>query len=505
MEGYFVRTLGMHRVYNSAFMNMLKLEENTKYRQTIKNVLEFSPEVLQRFVNFLNNPDEETAEAQFGKGDKYFGVTMLLVTNPGLPMFGHGQIEGYTEKYGMEYRRAYRDEAVDTGLLERHERELFPLMAMRHVFSGATHFALFDFISDEGGVDENVFAYSNRSGGARGLIIYNNAYEASSGRIHHSTAINEGTADAPRLLHRSLVDALALNTAATCYYTYRDHRSGLEYVVYAPDIARNGLHFDISGYQYYALIDWCEIQDFDNSWGRLHGLLAGQGVTSIHEAYQEMNLAPVLKPFRALFSVEMLATLCKPRLSVKHRQDFGKAFKALLQAVADKIDRDQNFDALVDTVTDEVQALRKFKRSLAQLELPREVHTYLLSDMPRKPAFPLDFWCVPLAWSMIRKLGQVAAPPVETLLCEPDTVQSKIAIESEEVVVFSTSDTTAAWMTEWYLLKPLKKVFFALSEDLWQAEMDARLVRICVAFGKNVLALQEEVWSPLLTRNSSSG
>ena len=28
MEGYFVRTLGMHRVYNSAFMNMLKNEEN---------------------------------------------------------------------------------------------------------------------------------------------------------------------------------------------------------------------------------------------------------------------------------------------------------------------------------------------------------------------------------------------------------------------------------------------------------------------------------------------
>ena len=30
MEGYFVRTLGMHRVYNSAFMNMLKKEENQK-------------------------------------------------------------------------------------------------------------------------------------------------------------------------------------------------------------------------------------------------------------------------------------------------------------------------------------------------------------------------------------------------------------------------------------------------------------------------------------------
>jgi hypothetical protein len=59
MEGYFVRTLGMHRVYNSAFMNMLKMEDNAKYRTTIKNVLEFSPQVLQRFVNFMNNPMNE--------------------------------------------------------------------------------------------------------------------------------------------------------------------------------------------------------------------------------------------------------------------------------------------------------------------------------------------------------------------------------------------------------------------------------------------------------------
>ena len=33
MEGYFVRTLGMHRVYNSAFMHMLRDEDNAKYRR----------------------------------------------------------------------------------------------------------------------------------------------------------------------------------------------------------------------------------------------------------------------------------------------------------------------------------------------------------------------------------------------------------------------------------------------------------------------------------------
>ena len=49
-----------------------------------------------------------------------------MATLPGLPMFGHGQIEGFTEKYGMEYRRAKLDEPVDEGLLAHHERTIFP-------------------------------------------------------------------------------------------------------------------------------------------------------------------------------------------------------------------------------------------------------------------------------------------------------------------------------------------------------------------------------------------
>src|SRR5262249_43301943 len=58
MEGYFVRTLGMHRVYNSAFMHMMRDEDNAKYRTLMKNTLEFDPEILRRYVNFQNNPDE---------------------------------------------------------------------------------------------------------------------------------------------------------------------------------------------------------------------------------------------------------------------------------------------------------------------------------------------------------------------------------------------------------------------------------------------------------------
>ncbi|MBM4430950.1 MAG: alpha-amylase, partial [Chloroflexi bacterium] len=193
MEGYFVRTLGMHRVYNSAFMNMLKAEDNAKYRTTIKNVLEFDPEILKRFVNFMNNPDEETAVAQFGKEDKYFGVCTLMVTMPGLPMFGHGQIEGFTERYGMEYRRAYWDEQPDQNLIRRHEREIFPLLHRRYLFAEVEHFLLYDFFTPEGHVNEDVFAYSNRAGEERALVVYHNKYASARGWIHRSAAYSVKT------------------------------------------------------------------------------------------------------------------------------------------------------------------------------------------------------------------------------------------------------------------------------------------------------------------------
>jgi hypothetical protein len=171
MEGYFVRTLGMHRVYNSAFMNMLRDEKNQEYRLVMKNTLEFDPEILKRYVNFMNNPDERTAVDQFGKGDKYFGICMVMATLPGLPMFGHGQIEGFTEKYGMEYRRAYWDEQPDSYLVERHNREIFPCCVVV-TFSPARFFALCDFYLPSH-VNEDVYAYSNQRGDERGLRFNN--------------------------------------------------------------------------------------------------------------------------------------------------------------------------------------------------------------------------------------------------------------------------------------------------------------------------------------------
>ena len=299
MEGYFVRTLGMHRVYNSAFMNMLKMEENSKYRSTRRNVLEFSPEVLKRFVNFMNNPDERTAEEQFGKGDKYFGCALLMVTLPGLPMWGHGQTEGFTEKYGMEYRRAYRDEEVDQDLVRRHEAEIFPLMRLRHLFSGAEHFALFDFVRGDDRVDENVFAYTNRAGNDRALILYNNAYESTSGTVHISCAVNTASGDAQFLARRSLAEALALPTG-DALVTFRDHRTGLHYLRSCRQLADRGFQAILGGYQYHAFLDFRLIHDRDGEWRGLEAGLNGAGVPDLGLAMEEHKLEPLLDAVRTL-------------------------------------------------------------------------------------------------------------------------------------------------------------------------------------------------------------
>ncbi len=125
---------------------------------------------------------------QFGKGDKYFGICTLMATMPGLPMFGHGQIEGYSEKYGMEYYRPYWEEDPDNYLIHRHEHDIFPILRHRMIFAGVENFLLYDFYSGEGRVDENVFAYSNGTGGQRGLVVYHNHFGSTRGWVKWSSS-----------------------------------------------------------------------------------------------------------------------------------------------------------------------------------------------------------------------------------------------------------------------------------------------------------------------------
>ncbi|MBN2533758.1 MAG: alpha-amylase [Spirochaetales bacterium] len=324
MEGYFVRTLGMHRVYNSAFMNMLKMEDNQKYRLTIKNTMEFDPEILKRFVNFMNNPDEDTAVAQFGKEDKYFGICLMMSTMPGLPMFGHGQIEGFTEKYGMEYRKAYWNEIPDWHLVQRHEREIFPLLKKRYIFAHVHNFLLYDFYAPEGWVNENVFAYSNSHGPERGLIVYNNKYEFAKGWIKTSAAFVVKTPDGGKFLTQKVLgEGLSLHNDGNYYCIFRDHISNLEYIRNSKELWDCGLYIELGAFKYHAFLDFREVGDNEyHHYSQLASTLHGRGVLSVDDELKEIFLKEVYHTLYTFLNKAVFTSLRESRACPDHEAIF---------------------------------------------------------------------------------------------------------------------------------------------------------------------------------------
>jgi glycosidase/truncated hemoglobin YjbI len=312
MESYFVRSLGMHRVYNSAFMNFLKMEENAKFRLSLKNVLEFNPEILKRYVNFMNNPDEETALAQFGGGDKYFGACTLMAALPGLPMFGHGQVEGFREKYGMEYRRAYVDEREDGELVRRHERQIFPLLRRRELFAGVDDFLLYDFFLSGGTVDENVIAFSNCREGERGLVVFHNRFADTAGWIRMSAAYAaEDPFGGPRTARRQdLGSGLELRDEPGWFVIFRDLVSGLGYIRSCGELHRSGMFLELRAYQTHVFLDFHEVaDDAGGQLARLAAYLGGRGFTTLEGAAREMAMQPLLAALRELGRPEFLERL----------------------------------------------------------------------------------------------------------------------------------------------------------------------------------------------------
>ncbi len=305
MEGYFVRTLGMHRVYNSAFMNMMKNEENSKYRQSIKNILEFDPQILKRFVNFMSNPDEDTAIAQFGNDDKYFGTCTVMSTLPGLPMFAHGQVQGFHERYGMEYYKPYQDEYDDVELVRRHEREIFPLLRKRDVFCDVEKFHLFDFTLENGDTDENVFAYTNDKNGQRSLVLYHNKYAQTKGWVQW-TFIPQKTEQGSLHWHRkSLASVMNIPENDNVFVKYRDIQRDLEFIRNAHEVFTQGLFHELEAFKYAVYTDFQLLNDDEEkSYKKLACFLQGGGTKNIEKERKRVMYEELYGRFDELISQE---------------------------------------------------------------------------------------------------------------------------------------------------------------------------------------------------------
>jgi glycosidase len=469
LEGYFVRTLGMHRVYNSAFMNMLKLEENAKYRAVIKNVLEFDPRVLQRFVNFMNNPDEDTAVAQFGKGDKYFGVCLMMTTMPGLPMFGHGQIEGLTEKYGHEYQRAYYDETPDEELVRRHEREIFPFLRQRELFSGAEHFILYDVFQEGGRVDENVFAYSNGYGDARSLVVFHNRYAETSGWIHKSSAFSVPDGEGRKLIQKTLAESLGLKSDPVTFYILRDRIAGLEYLRSGRELTDSGLFVSLRAYQYQVFTEFREVHDdAEGRWTRLAGMLGGRGVASVDREYKKVYLAPLISAFEAFATpANFRALLTEPPATQKSKpvdvvHPFAEKSKAFLEQAKQFGGGTSKLETVIAELETMARAVLTLPSAAGSITFDRtqehkQARVQLLRILPEKLSADRAVGRVLCGWLAVWGAGQ--------LLEEPD----RATIASRR-------------LEDWLLSETLERTFRTLGATDTEAWHEVELVRALVAY-----------------------
>ncbi len=418
LEGYFVRTLGMHRVYNSAFMNMLKDEENSKYRSVIKNTLEFNPEVLKRFVNFMSNPDEETAVTQFDRGDKYFGVCTMMVSMPGLPMFAHGQVEGFNEKYGMEYRYAKWDEQPDQESIQRHEREIFPLMKRRHLFADVKNFLLYDFFTPEGYVNEDVFAYSNRVGDERALIIYHNKYDSARGWVRSSVAYSVKTdeGDERILVQKELGVGLGLHDDEGYFSIFKDNASCLEYIRSSRELCGKGLYVELGAYKYHVFIDFREVRDDPwRHYAQIADELNGCGVPSIEDALKEMLLRPLQNAFKELVNTDLFLHLMEARITQPQAQLDQKRMEEIEKKIIHLLRETKRFGGGGE---EEIAIAREIRRKLeAILYLPILTSRYprlqpkgvqaAAEYLHKKLTDSTTIWATLLGWLFVHALGKV--------------------------------------------------------------------------------------------------
>jgi glycosidase len=467
MEGYFVRTLGMHRVYNSAFMNMLRDEENAKYRAAIRNTLEFDPEILKRYVNFMNNPDERTAVDQFGKGDKYFGICVLMSTLPGLPMFGHGQVEGYTEKYGMEYRKSYWDEKPDDALIGRHGREIFPLLHRRSLFAGVEHFLLYDFTASDGGVCEDVFAYSNRDGRDRALVVYHNRYGHVRGWVRNSVPYKSGRSGhaGRRLSRKHLAEGLGISNHENRFCIFRDGSAGLEYIRSSSEIWDRGLFFELNAYQSHVFTDFREVEDGEGApYRELAALLEGRGVPSVDMEMRLLFIRPVIEAFESMLDPEIMKRMLQVRMSRKGvlsdaalLPEVHRRLKRLLHCIGEKAHAPADAEALSSEIMKRVEAVLRLKAGGNRMAVEgtggtsaaaARIKRHLDSD-PRR-------FCILAAWSFVHRLGRMR---------EGD----------------AWPELSRSWLDEWRFAETIARNLTCLGEseaDAWKSVAETKVLTL---------------------------
>jgi len=376
-------------------------------------------------------------------------VATLMVTMPGLPMFGHGQIEGLAEKYGMEFRRPRWAEQPSEGLIRRHARQVFPLARRRGAFAEVDRFRLYDLMTGDGEVDENVFAYSNGTGDHRSLVVYHNVFGETGGWIRTSCPVQSNPGgDGSKIERTELADALELPGGEDEFVILGDAAAGVEYLRSCRAIREQGLHLELRAYSLHVFCNLRVVKDADGRYGRLAEELEGRGVPSVDQALAEFELAVVLGPFREMVAPELLLGLIggsgEPEsgaAAADSSDRVRRARGALLSAISGHVGEDRDGEVTSGTNLSLDPALAVHEHSLVKPFIDDD------SDVSRR-------WrLAAVAWALISGLDEGMETPAEGRAPVID------------------------WMDDWYLARNLWRSVLRLGLDEISADRVVAAVR----------------------------
>ena len=326
---------------------------------------------------------------------------------------------------------AYWDENPDPYLVNRHEREIFPLLHRRYLFADVEDFYLYDFYNQEGFVEENVFAYSNRIGEPgteycqRSLVIYHNCWADVRGWINPSAAYKDKKRNDDALIQTNLGAGLGLQNQEGIYTIFQDHVTGLEYIRSNVEIHEKGMYAELGAYKYQVFINFREV--VDNEWGQyaqLSGYLNGRGVPDIENALREIFLAPIHKPYKALVNSQSFTQLLKlRRLSLTENLDsLETTLTSVNTRAMDLFNEIENFtgtpvegEILSEEITRKLTAILNLPILTELYPLPKSrnyqsAYRLIINSSDTQPALvdgDLLSWGILLGWAFSHTLGKV--------------------------------------------------------------------------------------------------
>jgi hypothetical protein len=309
------------------------------------------------------------------------------------------------------------------------------------LFAEVRDFVLYDFWTTEGSVNEDVFAYSNRCGDERALVVYHNKFAEARGWVRSSVGFAAKNPDgSKRIIQHTVGEGLALHQDERHFTIFRDNATELEYIRSSQELCEHGFYVELGAYTCHVFLDFREV--CDNEWRHYEHITAylnGRGVPSVEAVRVEILLQPVHHPLMELVNAGLFRRLMAERVIEigAHPDDtvleeVEEKAQVLVRAIKE-FTGGQGDDALV---------AREIRDRLeVALRLPVLMEGHIGTDLRKHLSDDPVAWGVLFGWLFVHVLGKAVAE-----------------VDFEEL--------SRSWLDEWQLGRMLAGVLrdFGLNE-----------------------------------------